>query len=53
MTYELEPKTRIEFFLAKVAGEDINIETLTPPVPMNEVEKALLKIAERLEALEE
>lgn len=39
-------KTREEFFLAKIAGHDVDIATLTPPVPVNTTEKLLLEIAE-------
>lgn len=40
------PAQRIEFFLAKIAGEDVDISTLTPPVPTNAIEKSLLQFAE-------
>lgn len=47
MSYELNPKTRDELLLAKIAGEDVDIATLTPPVAINEKEKALLNIADK------
>lgn len=40
------PYQRLEFFLAKVAGEDVDISTLVPPVATNAIEQALLSIAE-------
>ena len=43
-------KTREELLLAKIAGEDVNINTMTPPVASSPCEYWLLKIAERLDS---
>lgn len=45
---KIEPKQRLEFFLAKIAGEDVDISTLVPPVATNQIEKILLAIAEKM-----
>ena len=44
-------KTREDLLLAKLAGEDVNINTMTPPVASSPREYWLLKIAERLESI--
>ena len=44
----VKPNERIEFFLAKIAGEDIDTNTLTPPGAINATERALDGISERL-----
>jgi len=44
---------RIEFILAKVAGREVDLETLNPPAPINAVEELLLEIAEKLNSEEE
>ena len=49
----VEPKERIEFFLAKIAGEDIDVKTLMPPGPINPTEQALCEIADRLDKIED
>ena len=41
--------TREELLLAKIAGRDVNIDTMTPPVASNLSEKLMLEIAERLD----
>lgn len=43
--------SREELLLAKLAGENVNINTMTPPVAMNKKEKLLLDIATRLDSL--
>lgn len=43
-------RSRLEFFLAKVAGKDVDITKLTPPVASDTIEELLLEIAERLDA---
>ena len=40
--------SREELLLAKIAGEDVDISTMTPPVAINKREKLLLDIADRL-----
>ena len=42
------PSTRIEFILAKIAGREVDLDTLTPPPPINLTEELLLEIAEKL-----
>lgn len=42
-------RSRLEFFLAKVAGKDIDIATLVPPVASTTTEELLLAIADRLD----
>ena len=39
---------RQELLLAKIAGENVSLSTMTPPVAMNKKEKLLLDIADRL-----
>ena len=41
--------SRLNTFLAKIAGRDIDISTLTPPVAINVTEELLLEIAERVD----
>ena len=40
--------TREEFFLGKVAGRDVDIKTLTPPVETSAFEELMSEIAERI-----
>lgn len=49
----MKPGLRQDFYLAKVAGEDIDLTTLTPPTPVSDTEKYLVKIADRLDEIEE
>lgn len=42
---------REELLLAKIAGEDVDISTMTPPVAMNKKEKLLLDIADRFDEI--
>ena len=42
-------KTRKEMFLAKIAGHDIDITTLIPPVAVNTTERLMLEIADRID----
>ena len=44
-----EPTSREEFLLAKVAGQDVNLDTLTPAPPISLTEKLLLDVADRLD----
>ena len=46
-------RSRLEFFLAKVAGKDIDIATLVPPVASTTTEELLLAIADRLDGVED
>jgi len=46
---KVKPTQRLEFFLAKIAGEDIDIATLVPPVATSKLEKILLAIADRID----
>ena len=41
--------TREEVFLGKVAGLDVDITTLTPPVATNAFEELMLDIADRID----
>jgi len=45
--------TRQKILLAKIAGEDVSLETMTPPVAANTEEELMLKIADRLDAMSE
>lgn len=42
--------SRLNMFLAKIAGRDVDIATLTPPVTVNATEELLLEIADRVDA---
>lgn len=44
--------SRLQVFLAKIAGKDVDVSTLTPPVAINEEEKLMLDIADRIDAIE-
>ena len=41
-------RTRLEFLWAKLAGRDVDIDTLTPDAPTNMVEKLMLETADRI-----
>jgi len=41
--------SRLNTFLAKIAGRNVDIGTLTPPVAVNATEELLLEIAERVD----
>lgn len=41
--------SRLELLLAKIAGHDVNLGTMTPPVATNLTEELLLEIADRLD----
>lgn len=41
--------SRIELLLAKIAGHDVDINTMTPPVATNLTEELMLEIAERMD----
>ena len=43
--------SREELLLAKIAGRDVNLETMTPPVASNMTEKLMLEIAERIDGI--
>lgn len=45
--------SREDVFLAKIAGRDVDINTLTPPVATSVTEKLLLETADRLDRIEE
>lgn len=42
-------RSRLEFFLAKIAGKNIDIATLVPPVASTTTEELMLAIADRLD----
>ena len=42
-------RSRLEFFLAKVAGKDIDLNTIVPAGATNAVEELLLEIADRID----
>lgn len=48
----ITPKLRKDFFLAKIAGEAIDITTLIPPKAISTTEKILLAIADRFTAID-
>jgi len=41
--------TRIQLILAKIAGRDVDLSTMTPPVAMNLEEELLLEIADKMD----
>lgn len=41
-------RTRLEFLWAKLAGRDVDIDTLTPDAPTNMVEKLMIETADRI-----
>ena len=41
-------RSRLEFFLAKVAGKDVDLNTIVPAGATNAVEELLLEIADRI-----
>lgn len=43
--------SRIELLWAKIAGRNVNINTMTPPVASNMTEKLMLEVAERLDGM--
>lgn len=43
--------SREELFLAKLAGRDVDIRTMTPPVASSLTEKLMLEIADRLDGM--
>ena len=45
-------RTRLEFLWAKLAGRDVDINTLIPDVPTNMVEKLMLETADRISSAE-
>lgn len=45
--------SRLEVLLAKIAGKDASLETMTPGVPINLSEKLMLDIADRLDGIAE
>ena len=45
--------SRLQLFLAKIAGRDVSESTLTPPVITSMEEKLLDEIADRMDAVEE
>ena len=49
----VEPKQRLDFYLAKLAGEKVDTDTLMPKSPINSVERALSKISDRIDGIEE
>lgn len=42
-------RSRLEFFLAKVAGKDVDLNTVVPAGASNAVEELLLEIADRFD----
>ena len=43
--------SRLELLLAKIAGQNVSLSTMTPPVASSLVEKLLLDIADRLDGI--
>ena len=43
--------SREDLLLAKIAGRDVDIQTMTPPVVSNMTEKLMLEIADRLDTI--
>lgn len=43
-------RTRLEFLWAKLAGREIDIDTLHPNAPTNMIEKLMLETADRLDS---
>lgn len=43
--------SRIELLWAKIAGRNVNINTMTPPIASNMTEKLMLEVAERLDGM--
>ena len=41
--------SRLEILLAKIAGHDVSLSTMTPPVAANATEELLLEIADRMD----
>ena len=41
--------SRLELLLAKIAGRDVDLSTMTPPVAMNLTEELMLDIADRMD----
>ena len=48
MSATLNPRTREEILLAKIAGEDVSLSNLTPKTAIGTYEKALEAIATRM-----
>ena len=46
-------RTRLEFLWAKLAGRNIDINTLTPDAPTNMVEKLMMETADRFNDIED
>ena len=44
--------SREDIFLAKIAGKDVDIKTMTPPVAASMREKLMLDIADRIDSIE-
>lgn len=53
MSDAIKKKERIDWYLAQLAGENVDMTTLTPVNPVNNMEKYLLKISDRLDDMEE
>ena len=49
---EINLRDRDNMFLAKVAGEEVDFTTITPSIPVSDREKLLMKIDERIGAVE-
>ena len=49
----INPKQRLDFYLAKIAGEEVDTKTLMPKGPINPVERAMSKISDRIDGIEE
>lgn len=48
-THKWNIASRLELLLAKIAGHDVDLGTMTPPVATNLTEELLLEIADRLD----
>ena len=42
--------TRLQLLLAKIAGRDVDLSTMTPTVPLSLEEELLVEIADRLDS---
>ena len=49
----MEIRQRLDYFLAKIAGKDVDIADLTPPQAINPTEELMLDIADRVADVEE
>lgn len=48
----INPKNRDDMFLAKAAGEEVDLTSITPPTAVSDREKLLVKLGERLDNID-